>query len=281
MIFWLVILMNTAAWAEQSTSRLSPGMGYTQDVKKEKKQVVNEMVLPKEPPEQSVLLKEILFDPTLEKEFRTEYRKRFGQTDAEVNFNAGSLNIGTSRFGDYNTTYYGPGRGTSFINEQELIQRQRSFADFMMRRMFEYHVDRYARSRQDLRQAYEVKEKIAKVAVAVKKGYKVKVNYSYSGKYFNFRLDNPYDVDLEMRYDLNPVYPTSSGRETTFNVGYQINPRIRASGLYNVEDGTANVSVWRKLTRRMGATLSYSTYFNNSTSSIRQTIYLIGWSWSE
>ena len=261
-------------------SRLSPGLGYTQDVKKEKNQITNEMVLPKEPPEQTAALKDILFDPKLEKEFKDEYRKRFGQTDAEINFNAGSLNLGTTRFGDY-YMYYGPGRGTSFITEQELIQRQRSFADYMMRRMFEYHGDKYARSRNDLRPAYELKEKVAKVNVAVRKGYKVNMNYSYSGKYFNFRLDNPYDVELNFRYDLNPIYATPSGKEYIFSVGKVINPRIRADMLYNVEDGTGNVSVWRKLTRRMGATLSYSTTFNNSQSTIRQTIYLIGFNWSE
>ena len=112
MFFLFVILLNASGWAESANPRLAPSLGYTQDVKKEKTQVVTEMVLPKEPPEQSVLLKDILFDPTLDKEFRDEYRKRFGQTDAEINFNAGSLNVGTSRFGDY-YMYYGPGRGTS------------------------------------------------------------------------------------------------------------------------------------------------------------------------
>lgn len=278
MFFWFVILLSTSAWGESTNPRLSPGHGYTQDVKKERTQVINEMVLPKEPPEQTVLLKDILFDPKLEKEFRDEYRKRFGQTDAEINFNAGSLN-GTNRFGDF--TAYGPGIGTSFITAQEMNQRQRSFADYMMRRMFEYHGDKYARSRNDLRPAYELKEKVAKVNVAVRKGYKLNMNYSYSGKYFNFRLDNPYDVEMNFRYDMNPIYPTKSGKEYSFTVGKQINPRIRSDLSYTMEDGIGRVSLWRKMSRRIGASISYSTFFNRSESSTRQTIYLIGFSWSE
>lgn len=276
MFFWLIILLNTNVWGQSENPRLSPGMGYTQDVKKEKNQVITEMVLPKEPPEQSTALKEILFDPKLEKEFKDEYRKRFGQTEAEINFNTGSLNLGNSRFGDY-----GPGRGTSFIDSVELTRRQRSFADYMMRRMFEYHGDRYFKSRSDLRPAYELKEKVAKVNVTVKKGYKVNLHYSYSGKYFQARLDNPYDVEMQFRYDLNPIYPTKSGKEYIFTLGKEINPRIRTDFNYTVEDGTGNISVWRKLSRRMGASVSYSTYFNNSPSSIRQSIYMIAWSWSE
>ena len=280
MFFWLIILLNTTVWGEVSNPRLFPGLGYTQDVKKEKDQITNEMVLPKEPPEQSALIKDILFDPKLEREFRDEYRKRFGQTEAEINFNAGSLNLGTSRFGDY-FMYYGPGRGTSFITSEELIVRQRSFADYMMRRMFEYHGDRYARSREDLRPAYEMKEKIAKVNVAVRKGYKVNLNYSYSGKYFRAKLENPYDIELAFRYDLAPVYTTRSGKEESFMFAYSINPRVNVDGVYNVEDGSANLSLWRKLGKKIGGTLTYSTYLHNRGYTQQQSIYLVGFSWSE
>jgi len=197
--------------------------GYLMDVKEERNKRDIEMVLLDPPKPGPKPLQEIIFNQKLSKEFQQQYEYRFGQSQAEQTLNT------VGRSDDYN--YY-TGRN---VTVQQYQTYQQQFAEYMGRRLVEYHVDNWVKNDPDLRPVYEFKDRVSNVSVAVRKGYKVKWKYNFAGPNMEVKVENPYEVDVKMRMEMSGV--VSSPSEVIYTLGYQCTPRVYLTGLYRQEDG--------------------------------------------
>lgn len=191
-----VFLLLGCFWAE-AKPRLPHG--YIQDTKAEKEERFYEIFLFAEPPPQGKNLRDVIFNAELSAEFKERYRNQFGQIDTEsINYQH------TNSFERFDSN-----RGVNPQLEQETRVR-RDFAGYMIKRLFEWHLDNYIKSEPAMRPVYEIKEKLKKVEVRVTKQTKLEMRYSLAGNILELTLENPYaDTRLEIDMDPKSIGPTS------------------------------------------------------------------------
>ena len=266
----VLTILQPFAWAEEDPpppSVFGAHHGYLFEVKEERNKRDLEMVMlsrPKEPPKK---LQEVIFNEKLSKEFQQQYEYRFGQSQAEQVLNT------VGRSDDYN--YY-TGRN---VTVQEYQKYQQQFAEYMARRLTEYHVDNWAKNDPDFRPVYEFKDRVSNVNVEVRKGYKFKWKYNFAGPNMELRLENPYDVDLKVRYEMSGVL--SAPTEVIYTVGYQVTRKVYVTGLMRQEDGLYQIVASRPLTRRLSTSLTGSMDTKDAGPTVKQNLVLLGFSWSE
>ena len=116
----------------------------------------------------------------------------------------------------------------------------------MGRRLVEFHADDYAKSKKSLRPAYEFKEKISRLDVAVNKEVSFSGKYSFSAQQADFRMENPW-VDAKLIYDFRPdrrVMGDHSQDARVF-VGYALSERLYFESQYSLIQGDTTL-VWRQ-----------------------------------
>jgi hypothetical protein len=241
--------------------------GYLFEVKEERNKRDLEMVMlpqPKRPPKP---LQEVIFNEKLSKEFQQQYEYRFGQSQAEQVLNT------VARSDDYN--YY-TGRN---VTVQEYQKYQRQFAEYMGRRLVEYHVDNWAKNDPDFRPVYEFKDKVSNLNVTVKKGYKVRWKYNFAGPNMEVKVENPYDVDVKVRMEMSGII--SSATEMIYTLGYNLTQKVRATALHKQNDGLSQLVLSRPINKKLSTSLTASTDQSDSGDSVKQDLILIGFAWSE
>lgn len=269
----LVFLGICGCWGQvfAETLRTSQSLpsGYLDSVTEERNERVVEMlIVPK--PTAVPSLRDRIFDDRLTKEFQSQYELKFGQTEAQRNINS------PGRFDEYE---YSTGK---FVSIEEDHENRKKFGEFMFRRLSEHHVDLYARSNPDVRPVYELKERLANVNVQVKKGYKIRMRYSYSGNYATFRVENPYEVETNVTLQMNPSgFGPSEVEETIYNLGYPITKEVKISSQYAVSDGIVSLITTKKLSETTTTSLTGSTYTHDGGTSIRQDLLLLGITWNQ
>lgn len=205
--------------------------GYTDDVATERDQRFVEIFLFVAPPPQPTNLSNVIFNEPLSKEFRAKYREKFGNIDTE------SVVYQDPRY--RSTTDSSTTPNTTEKSEQD----RRQFADFMMKRLSEWHMDNYFKNEPSVRPIYEVKEKISHVEVKVAKEVKVNLQYSLSGNTMDVLLDNPW-CDSKVQLQMNPAtFGPSQIQETTLLVGKQVSSRTRVNTKALVTDSVGTVEL--------------------------------------
>lgn len=251
--------------------------GYLSSVENERKLKEEEIVLIPTPPPPSggVLFGRPIFDARLTREFQAQYAVKFGVIEAERNL--GSSN--QFALFDY------PGGKQETIEAHE--KNQRKFGEFMFRRLLEHHVDQYAKSNPDIRPIYELKDRIANVNVQVRKDYKLKINYSYSGNYLDFNLENPYDVATKLHFEMGSGFGPSSVDRTILSLGHSLS-KVTSVAAYQEFDRVSTASTLvgvRRLTKVLSSSISASINTlvdrDEPVTSQRHDIYLVGLTWTE
>jgi hypothetical protein len=241
--------------------------GYLFDVKDERNLRVIEMVMLERPKPAPKQLSDVIFNEKLSKEFQNQYERRFGSTQAEQILNT------PSRSDEYT---FSTGQN---VTVTEHTKKQRSFGEYMGRKLVEYHVDNWAKNDPDFRPVYQVKERVSNVNVNVRPGYKFKWKYNLAGPNMEFTLENPYNVETRIRVDMSGI--VSEPDEATYILGYPVTNKVRISALYKREDGLYQLVATRKLTRNLSTSLTGSTDTSDAGSSVKQDLVLLGFSWSE
>jgi len=274
----LIILCVFSGFAAQgaraSVPDLGPGArpGYVFNVDQERHERSIEMVIDS-PPEDRQKGKPLI-TTKMEKEFQDQYELRFGWSDAERNYN------GTNRFAFYE---YPSGQ----LDTIQIYQtRQRQFGEYMVRRLVEYHVDDYFKSNPEMRPIYELKDRIANVDVQVRKGYKVKLRYSYSGNYLDVLVDNPYNIESKVSLMMKPGgFGPGPIQDSVFKVAYPVDPRTSVATYYATHAGEAKVVGTRRLSKSLSSSLTVTEHSlvdpDNPETSPRQNLVLVGLSWNE
>jgi len=153
--------------------------GYEDDVSGEMSTVPKEMVLMQKPdflnkPE----LKNVIFNKELSDEFVFRYQQQFGYTEQEQNYYL------IESQGYYNSP-------TGIAATQQDAQRQ-AFAQYMMKRLAEYHTDNIMKNDPDFRPIYDLKQKVSNVKVDVGPQSKLDITYSFVGNFANITYATPW-----------------------------------------------------------------------------------------
>lgn len=259
----------TTAFAEEPDVQPVFGAhpGYLFNVVEEKNKRDIEMVMLPKPKPAPKPLSKVIFNDQLTKEFQTQYQYRFGETQAEQAVN------NPSRDGEY--TYY----NRQSISIDEYYHQQRQFGDYMTRRLFEYHFDNWAKTDPDFRPVYRAKDKFSNLNVQMKKGYKLKWKYNLSGPSMEVSVENPYDIETKVQAMMNGLI--SAPNEVIYNVGYNINPRVRVEFLHRQVQELWQLVLSRKLSKHITISLTGSSGQLPTYPDIYQNLALIGFGYSE
>jgi hypothetical protein len=241
--------------------------GYVTNVAQEKRQKYREIYIFQSGFRQEKSLQELIFNP-LAKEFKDKYREKFGQVDTE------SLVYKRFDFGIHDGIR--PEKATEEEND-----KRKAFAEYMTRRLLEFHVDNYMKTQPQMRPVMELKQRIQNVEVKVTKETKLNIQYNFAANVIDLILDNPYG-DAKVALEMNPsAFGPSDIDETRLWLGRDLSKTVRANGTLAATDGIAYVELAKAIPKyHMGTSIGYSTYFKEGGTSVRQSLYLIGLSHS-
>ncbi len=242
--------------------------GYLFNVLEEKNKRDIEMVMLDKPKPERKPPGPVIVNEKLSREFQEQYRYRFGQTQAEQVINNPSR--------DAVFIYSNTQRSITF---EEYRKYQNQFAEYMIRRLTEYHFDNWAKNDPAIRPVYLMKDKISNVNLQVKKGYKVKLKYNFAGPSFEVKVENPYDLDVGAQAMMSGII--SKPRDIIFTLGYQLTDRVQAQTLYRTEQHLKQLVLSRRMTKRVWVSFTSSTGLVPGYTDISQTLTLVGLSWSE
>lgn len=197
--------------------------GYLSSVHEERQQTFVEVYLAPPILFQGPPLEQRIFSP-LSNEFKTKYSETFGAIDA------GSLSFQTSQ-----GLFLEDLRVVDTELEEE-TRRRRAFAEYMMKRLIEHHVDNYFKTDPTMRPLYEAKEKISNVQVQVSKEVRMNIRYDFSGNTLDFNVKNPW-LDSKISIEMDPSsFGPSDVIDRKFWLGKNINTQTRLQ--FNYADFT-------------------------------------------
>lgn len=245
----------------------SPYAGYVSDVKNERSQRFQEVYM-FAPNFQEKSLQEQIFSP-LAKEFKDKYREKFGQIDTE------SIVYQPTKFSTFDEN-----RGVALKVEEENDKR-RSFAEYMTKRLMEYHVDAYMRTQPQMRPVMELKEQIQNVKVEVNESVRLNMQYNFAGNTADFIIDNPWcesKVSLEMN---TASFGPSETEETRVWINKDLNKQLKLNTNTTLNDGIAYAELVRQFQRlNFSTSAGISTAIKETGKSIRETKFLVGFAHS-
>ncbi len=236
---------------------------YISDVAAEKAEKFAEVFL-FIPPHKEKSLQELIFNP-LSKEFKEKYLEKFGDVDTEgFIYRPGNFSVF-----DQN---YGPTVGT-----ETDIQKRREFAEYMTKRLTEYHVDNYLKTEPKMAPLLEVKQKIQNVKVEVSKNIRLNIQYNFAGNTLDLIADNPWcESKLILEMDPHAFGPTSP-REMRFWLSKSLNHQLLLSSQVALTDGIIGANIGRANTRwNLNSTIGATTNFKAAGTSTRETRYAVG-----
>lgn len=238
--------------------------GYLSDVQSEKNQRFYEIFLFRQAPPAKSNLNEVIFNKQLSKEFREKYRERFGQVDTE------SIVYQPTKF-----SVMDENRGAVLKIERDQENR-RSFGEYMMKRLIEWHVDNYFKTDPTMRPVYELKEKLSNVEVQVNEETKVNIQYNFSDNSIDFNVVNPYaETKLTLLMDSKSFGP-GPVLEEKLVVEKQVSRKLRLNSWAKNRDGIVYGEILRALPANWAFSTGIQAAFKDGGPSFRETRYLVG-----
>lgn len=170
------------------------------------------------------LFKDKVVNQALSDEFQRKYEDEFKRSRAEADFHA------ENQFGTFDSST------GQWVDVREETEREAAFGTFMYRRVFEYHIENYAKSDPELKEAYEFKEKVTNYEVSVAPGYSFKSKYSIAGNHFEASLVNPH-IGNSVRLEMDPAnFGPTAIRRTQFSLDRSVSSRVTVEAHYILED---------------------------------------------
>lgn len=227
-------------------------------------------------PSEGPPLKDQIFDPTITKEFQEKYNDKFGHTDAEQIMNS------PNRTSYYNDVWF---QGSP----QDYSDQRRQFANYMLQRLGEYHVDNYMKTNPSARGIYELKEKMSSMNVQVSK-FQFDMRYEIAGNTADLVVKNPYLSTAKVRLQMNPgSFGPSEVDETIVTLGNALTRTISFETYYSLPLNNVSFVLSKALAPGLGATASFldaqrdlgaNPALGLTSNWIRESIYLAGLNYS-
>ena len=255
-LFFAIYLLGILAVPSQVFAQ--EHLGYIKDVQAEKQERYYEIYLFLVTAPQQSRLQDTIFNPELSKEFRLKYQDKFGQIDTD------SIGYQKANFAAFEQDKYGN------TGVEKTSTERSKFADYMVKRLAEWHVDHFFKSDPNMRPVYELKERLSKVEVAVTPKSKLNVEYSLSGNSLEAIYTNPY-VDSKI---------VMEDGENRLQLGRNITSTLRLNTYTTEYDGFNTVELVKYLKANMTASVSSSTYFKSEGKSPRESITRVAFSHS-
>ncbi len=239
--------------------------GYISDVQSEKTERFYEIYLLAPNRQSGPSLRDIIFNP-LSREFKEKYRDKFGDLD-------------TSSISYRNSTWGGTSLNPKTLEEENL--KRREFAEYMTKRLTEYHVDNYMKTQPQMRPVMQVKEKIQNVKVEVSKEVRMNIQYNFAGNTADVVLDNPW-CESRFTVEMNPrSFGPSNPQEFRLWLAKKLDGQVKLNSNIAVTDGIAYADVTRGFSKyHLAATIGLSAAFKDSGTSARETKYILGFTHS-
>lgn len=241
--------------------------GYLQDVSGERELQITEMEMVERPPgKEAVSINSLIFVPELEKEFQGKYEKQFGNTVSEQ-----SLNVSRSSYLQQNFS------GISESPERQNA-KERAYGEYVVRRLVEYHADRYAKASPSIRPVYEAKERLSNIKIEVKRGYRLKVHYSLSGNYLDLDFENPLNIESKciFQMDEKSLGPGAID-ETTLKIRYALTHSVAVGSYYGFHAGQFSLAGYKALENGISTSITGSTHIDDSN---KENRLILGLSWN-
>jgi hypothetical protein len=266
-LFALNLFVNSIFVSVAFARDYSDNSGYLSTTDGERGSDEKDLLIPPPPPDNTSNLNAIIFNDKLNKEFKEKYEQTFGYSQLEQVLNSPNPN-----------TYYNDIYG--FQGSAQAYDQARSdFGNYVIRRLAEYHVDNYAKTDPNVRPLWEAKERLSQVKVEIQK-VRFDVQYSIAGNTLDLKAVNPWLTTCQVRLQMNPgAFGPGPVDETIISVGRPITTTISAESHYKITEGIVDYILRKSITPHLGGTLTFSTFTNESTISVRESRYLSGLSY--
>jgi hypothetical protein len=263
----VLIILGLCLGFSQAFSSVGASLGYVSDVSAEKAERFYEVYL-FVPTNKGRSLQEMIFSP-LSREFKEKYLEKFGEVDTE-----------SVVYHSHDFSVFDQNRGHAVGLETE-NQKRKEFAEYVTKRLTEYHVDNYMKTQPQMAPVLEVKQRIQNVKVEVSKEVRLNIQYNFAGNNLDLIADNPWcDSKLAVEMDPHSFGPTSP-QELRVWVGKNISHQMRLNSQIALTDGIVGGDIGRSFSKwNLASTLGVSTNFKSGGTSIRETKYLVGFSHS-
>lgn len=232
--------------------------GYVDEITKERREVVTDLTWITPPPALGPPLQQQIFDEKLTKDFRERYEQKFGRTEAERVYNS------PNRFTYYHDLYAFKG------SPQEEDAEKRAFANYMVKKLVEYHVENYAKSDPKVRPMWEAKEKFSQMKVQAK-NFKMNARYDLVGGKADIEIVNPI---METKWVLD--MKGSKVEEQMLVLGRPITDSMKIEGRYKQVEGIVAFIGSKTISSALSTNITVSTFTNDSKKSTRESLYLAG-----
>lgn len=209
-------------------------------------------------------LNQIIFSGGLEKEIVDRYREKLGYTEAEQALRNPVYSSDVTSSSDY--------RAGAEANQGQ----QQDFANYMFRRLAEYHVDSYFKSEPKLKKVWEFKEKISNVDMRVSQEVKINTSYSFSGNYFTSTVENPWVLG-RVRIEMNPSgFGPSGVDEYIYSLIKSLTPTFSLESHYRYNAENLSVIGRKQISPTLQTTLTGATAFKNTVEKPQESLVLAG-----
>ena len=239
-VFGLVLPSKTFAslhpWRDEDSRP-----GYSEEVDQEKEGTGEILYSFDDPYKNEIRFSDKVFDPTLKKDITTRYQERFGRTEAEI------IQSRTP----YLNSNFSEGASITF-NEEEYQKQQKSFGNYVAKRVVEYHFEKETKNNPDLRGVYEAKQTLENASASVGK-FKIRAKYRISSNSIIAYVRNPY-VDVEARFEM------SGEKETVYSMSKHLPKGYSVVTDYYIENERWDLIGRKSLTDRLSVSISYSPF---------------------
>ncbi len=243
--------------------------GYINDIKTEKEQHYTEIFLISDPIPKIPSLHDRIFNPELTKEFHIKYMEQFGNIDTD------SLTYRDPRYAEI---YDNSASGVNINSDPTSIAARKTFGEYMVKRLTEWHVDHYIKEDPQMRPVYEVKEAISHAEVKINPETKLNLEYSLAGNALDVKFINSY-LESKVTIYMDPgAFGPSTNTENKLFLSKQIDKKTKLSLTATSNDGIASFEVLRAIKGNMSANLLESTHFKDQGLSPRETRSTVGFS---
>lgn len=232
--------------------------GYIADVESEISTDSAELILPETPDYfTGPSFNEKMFNHELSQEFILQYQDRFGRTEQEENY--------------YLVNRQGYVSNGSVLNATQEDAARRDFAQYMAKKLMEYHSERAMQNDPQLKRVYVIKQRMSNMNVSVGPGTKLDMTYDFvAGSVRAQFVSAPVSAYLTV---------TSGPNEVNFYLRKSLTTYIAGEAGYLFNGHTLRFSVFKDFTPTLSANFTQTVAMTQEFSAIdpgRESLSLAG-----
>jgi hypothetical protein len=225
-------------------------IGYTDSVETEVSSEPQEMLLMEKPDILSgPSIHDRIFNNELSSEFTTRYQETFGRTEQENNY-----------FLISQQGYYMSPNGLTATQED---QQRRAFAEYMMRRLIEFHTENIMKNDPKFKQVYEIKQAVSNFKMEVGPQVRFDLSYSFVGNFARATVHNPW-LHTYATIEMDPAsYTPTAPREVFVQIHRPLGKAYYSDFGYRLYSKAFQVTLTKAISPTVSVNLSEIIYLTD------------------